>query len=289
MSVKNYTTEQINETIFDLDNRYLEHDRFVEIAGDFYCASDCNTCPFSDKCEFEITEQYIDFVPPLRSIIKTNDKSEPYSILPQDITQQPDSTNRYEGTTLPANNKRVFKVIKSLPDPYKDNEIEHIVYHPVQEKYYCIRQLCKTCPYYKNGCESELEFHTDKSLLYANDIRAQEPKGFLLTTLVTNNFEKLWANTFENDSIKSLGKIYSTLENLFRQAGIDTSIDNRKFFRWVNTMCFTSKEILFKLQHLSNTYYKDKTETNRNNLIEYAKFLLDSYNLFDEHNLQKEI
>lgn len=258
MTAKDITAEQLKETVHQLDELYKEHDQFVEVAGDFYCASDCNNCKYAGICEFEIEETFIDFILPLRSVIKA---------IPYKDNKE-------------VQHKRILKEIKSHPESYKNNEIDHILYHPKDKTYYCIHQQCQECQYYGQGCEFELKVVPDSWVIYANDLRAQEPRSFLLSTLTTGNFERLWAETFCNDSIKEVGRPYYTLINMFKQAGVDVSLDNEFLHIWIDKEFFYNKTKLYELQDAMNRYYSNKSDESLKNLQEITDKLINSYNDF---------
>lgn len=271
----------IKDTIHDFNEMYKEHGQFLEVNGEFYCGSDCEGCKYKGICDFEIVEENIADTYPLRGFVAANDRVRPYAPYPKDNTTKPGKDNRYEGNTLPNQTKRVFKVINNLPVPYKNMELDFILWHPSESKYHCIRQQCQDCEF-KDSCDFDIDVREDRSLPVAVDLAAQEPRSFLLTTLVTNNFEKLWADAFANDSIKDSGQAYHTLETLFRMANIDTSINNEKYHLWVSHTFFRDKATLHDLMTLTANYYKEKTPEALEALKSLSATLLESYNSYGE-------
>lgn len=274
-------TTDIQDTLYEFNGLYKEHGQFLEINGEFYCGSDCNQCRYSSVCESEVTEENVANIYPLRGFVRANDFNATYKPYPDDCNTKPRRDNRYNGNILPNQTKRVFKIINSFPEPYKDGEQEFILFHPKQEKYYCIRQQCHDCQY-NSSCDYELEIKEDRSLLSAVDIQGQEPHGFLLTTLITQNFELLWAEAFANETIRAEGQVYYILETLFKQAGIDTTIKNEKFQVWLTDVVTNEKHILYELMEKTANYYKEKSSKALQELKEVSSEILNSYNTFKE-------
>ncbi|GAA6829550.1 hypothetical protein HpHNI20_13420 [Helicobacter pylori] len=231
----------------DFEPLIIEHNKFIEVGGNFYCESDCSTCEYKDKCDNEVETIYVDMIPPLRSIVKAKQ----------------------------GQRTRYFKKIISLSVPYKDNEIEHILYHPRHKCYFCIRQ-CVTCQY-KDECDYELMRVTDTDKIVAVDLAGQEPRSFLLTTNKTDNLEKLWFEAFSNDSIRKEQRPYATLELLFKMVRIDTSVNNLKFHKWVDNRFFYDKTDLYTLQSKVNGYCQKRDYHSLNELKAFAKDLIKSY------------
>lgn len=254
---------------------YLEHGHFLEIEGDHYCIKEsCDGCPYKDRCNNEEQEVYIDFTPPVRSIIRTNNTSKPYSPHPKDINDTPDEVRRFNGTTLPRTNKRIFKVVLEHP---KIDSTDHIIYQAPTDKYYCLNQHCKTCQY-SAVCKRELEIVDDHDLIMVIDFKNQEPRTYALAVLQTKNREWNWDDVFRNDSIREQGRIYETLVTLFRYHHIDTSVKNIKFNEWVDTRFFNDRTELYKLQTAVYTHYKEKSKESLDALKHQAQRIIDDYN-----------
>lgn len=258
---------------------YLEYDHFVEISGEMFCTKDtCEGCKFINQCQNQEQEVFSDTVIPVRSIIKTDNTPQPYSLETDDIENKSFSQGRFSGDTIPHTNKRVYKVINDISNTqYKNREINHIIFQ--EGKHYCIKQRCSNCPLLLN-CNHSLEVRESKDYIVALDLSAQEPRSFLLSTRLTKNIEKVWLKTFANDFIRSL-KEYHTLELLFKHNNIDTSISNEVYHLWLDKSFFYDKTDIFKLQIAVNNYYKDQTEQNKQELSSITDKIVTSYKDFE--------
>lgn len=253
---------------------YTEHGHFVEIAGDYFCLKEsCDGCPYKDKCENEVEETYTDFTPPVRYVIRTDNKTQPYSPYPKGINDKKDSVNRFQGKVLPQSNKKVYKRILEHPDI---DGTDFIIYQHTSDKYYCLNQQCKQCKFNK-VCKRELEIVEDTHSLLVIDFKNQEPRAFTLTCLTTGNREWNWDDVFRNDSIREQGQIYKTLENLFKHFKIDTSVKNLKFNEWVDNRFFKDRTELYRLQKAVFDYYKGWSEDKLTELQKVANAIIKDY------------
>lgn len=258
-----------------LSKLYLEHGQFLEIAGDHYCTREsCEGCPHANICQHDEQETYTDFTPPVRSVIRTNGTSKPYSPYPQDINDTPDEVRRFKGNILPNSHKRVFKVVTSHP---AIDATDHIIYQAPTDKYYCLQQHCKGCKF-NTQCKRELELiDDDHDLVMVIDFKNQEPRTYALTVLTTGNREYVWDDVFRNDSIRDQRQVYETLANLFRYHHIDTSVKNIKFNEWVATRFFDDRTPLYKLQTAVFNHYRDKSQDTLDKLKSIAHEILKDY------------
>ena len=265
-----------------LPNFIKENKYFVEIAGNMYCTREsCDNCEYKSHCENEPESVYVDLVPPVRSVIKTNNTTMDYTLNAENINSSY-VNGRFKGNNLPYANKRVYKIVNSIENVNQLDTLSHIIYN--KNKYYCVKQLCSQCKH-RDQCDNEIEIKEYKDIILVADARAQEPRSFTLSTLITNNLERKWEEVFVNDTIREIGKPYSTFEALFRQHGIDT---NSQLFKvWVNKTYFYNKSDLYILQAYCNMYFANKTEDNKFMLENHISYILDKWVSFNTTLKQK--
>lgn len=265
----------------------LEHEHFVEIQGEMYCTKEtCEGCPFISKCKNETETVFSNMSIPIRSIIRTDNNSTPYKTEVESLDTASDFiSGRFKGNTIPYSNKRVYKVILDITNvEYKNREIKHIIFN--QGKYYCIKQRCSNC-LYKQDCKRQLEIKSYSDYIIAMDLKAQEPRSFLLSTKLTGNLEKIWENTFANDSIRER-KEYNTLEIMFKHLNIDTTTNNKIFQLWLDKSFFYDATDMFKLQTAVNKYYTEQNDETRAELQEIIDKLYNSYIEFEREKTDSE-
>lgn len=270
-------------SVFDKEYYYKEFGRFVEINGEMYCDSDCSTCPFAGKCKSEEAEVCIDMILPVRSVIATNTDRSAYTAEPLPDSKFNTESARYEGNTLPYSPKRVYKQVDAI-EGVDLEDIKHRPNHIVfaHNRYYCLKQLCEGCRYNKS-CSRNLEFRDSyRDVITAIDARAQEPRSFLLTTLITNTYEKAWDKVFYNDTIREHAKEYHTLESAFKKLKVD--VEDDLFKLWVDRSFFYDKTELYKLQFYMNNYLIKRDDTARAKLRRQIDSLHSSFKSFVKEN-----
>lgn len=259
----------------------VEEDCLVEIAGDYYCVAEtCSGCKHSEYCSKGSEENiYIDFIPPARSVIKTQCNSKREESMIEDYNE---NAKFYEGAWresghgyLGASKKRAYKKVLDLGVvPYKNREIDFIVFNFETSEYICIRQRCSKCEH-QSYCKNELiKKDSFESIVSVTDLAAQEPRSFTITTKSTGNLERNWVNVFYNDSIRGIGKPYQLFESFFRKSGVDTEKDYL-WFKWVNSRFFYNKEELYNFAYyLSEAGNSSLSEEERNSFKEESKKLM---------------
>lgn len=264
----------------------VEEDCLVEIAGDFYCIADsnsCSGCKHREYCDGGVEESiYVDFIPPARSVIKTQSDSVRKDSMLEDFKE---GSEFYEGAWresgngyLGASKKRVYKKIIDMGVvPYKNREINFIIFNFETDEYICLRQRCSKCEH-QSYCKNELiKKDSFESVVSVTDLAAQEPRSFTITTKSTGNLERNWVNVFYNDSIRGVGKPYQLFEIFFRKFGVDTEKDYI-WFKWVNSRFFYNKEELYNFAYyLSEAGNTSLSEEDRNSFRDLSKSLMEKW------------
>lgn len=263
----------------------VELDTLVEVAGDYYCvAKSCEGCPHLAYCESEEAKTYIDFINPLRTIIKTNKDRVDYS-----SQEWAEGSKFVDGKWVgserfpSASKKRVYKIVKSIEGVDLDGkEVPYVVFNFETKEYQCIKQRCENCKF-KDLCNSELQIKEFENIIAVTDLAAQEPRSFTIATGVNKqNLEKNWVKVFYNDSIRAIEKPYHFLSMFFRKLGVDTENDYL-WFKWVNRSFFYDKQDMYNLTSLVNELAVKEDSSVRENLAQLLNKLKESWDNFSKN------
>lgn len=266
----------LKDDLYPLD-LYTEFDQFVESQGEMFCMREsCAGCKYESVCEREDSVTFKNSVIPVRDIVRTDNTPMNYSSeISEENIETPYRGGRFEGNTIPCSNIRVFKKIVRLPEKYKDREIDHIVFQA--GAYYCVKQRCSRCQY-KDKCEVELEVVKDKDRIVVFDAKAQEPRSFLLSTKITNNIEKVWLDTFQNDSIREQPE-YSSWELMFKHSGVD--VESEIYKRYTDKTLFYDRTLMYKLQDKIIQYFNTKSDKNKEALNSYINEIISDFKEYE--------
>ena len=256
---ENTETSEVSEVILREDIEDLtfvvEHERFVESRGDWFCvALNCDNCPYTDFCETEEDELEVNLIPATRRSIGTADikgaticDSIPISA----VTHNTKILNRWEDEDgyLTRNDTKIYKKMLSLPKPYKDNEIPYILFDEDKEAYYCVKQNCEGCPFDKEGCEVELEYAHNVMKIVATDVRSQEPRGFTLLSR-----EPEWVAVFVNDSLREIDGLLVYIDMVFKEEFKIDIKTSQHYFAYLDNRFFFDKTELYKFNYLCEAH-----------------------------------
>lgn len=256
---------------------FREFDQFVESQGDMFCMREsCDDCRFKDSCENEESEVFKDSVIPVRDIIRVDNTVMNYvNEISEGCENFSYKNGRFCGDVIPNSDIRIFKVINSLGVEYKNRELDFIVFQ--KGKYYCLKQRCSKCDL-RSQCNNTIEVVRDKDRIVVFDAKAQEPRSFLLTTKITNNIEKVWLETFQNDSIREQPE-YNSWELLFKHNGIDTTSEVYKLF--TDKVLFYDKTTMYILQEKIYCYFNSKSDRDRQDLEKYSNKIISEFREYE--------
>lgn len=264
-----------------------EGEHFVNYLGDLYCLSEtCEGCSRRDTCEYEEGEIETGYHEPEVAVRRAVGFGKIYDSNPykhQISANEVDNYNYINGrftSILPDEgylpDQNVKGIYKQLPELPTEEPTDFMVYREEDSAYYCIRQVCSLCEFHKN-CKPTILIRPKEMSVISNDLKAQEPRLFTLTSKEPN-----WIKVLQNDSLNENPKLLVYINALF-QSHPELMVDierDKNYWEYLDDRFFFDKTNIYLYNAAVLKHKRLNSGKSRANLEEFIEHFVQDYKEF---------